>query len=1350
MPSGEDSAKPVRPVCPMEAADDDVGEAEHEEMTEGREVASRTSPKAPSAEERRMHNITHIPFRSWCPHCVAARGKNFPHLRSSEVKEDEFPCVHLDYCFMRDEAGGESVPVLVSRYSDSKSLAAHVVPHKGTSTEWAVGQVCRDLRKFGIAGTVSLRSDQEPALVALLKEVAKVRDQSGLKTIIEHSPVAESQANGRAEQAVQATEGIVRTMKLDLEEKLGCKVPVSCPAFSWLVEHSVDVTNKCHVFIDGKTSFERVKGRKHRGELHEFGMQVLHRIPGKPQGGLMEARWIPGTWLGKRYATEEHIVATADGRVVKSRAIRPVESQDKWNKEKVLGVKGTPWNPSGEEKSEVEVKFDTPMARPEARMRPSDAMDEMENAPRSTAITSRHLEKVGYTGAGCAKCRAMLAGDEYQPRGHSAVCRARVYKALRADEELRGDMDRADERKQRYLKRKAEDQEEGRDPEHRERGEDEIVAEDMQEDGGNANGEMAMDDSATVPTASSSSSSEPSSSSSGGVKREREGKDEEEEQRPTAYQQTGDDAGDSDATEDRNVLEWRPRGEALGSMEENKSKHEEYDVCEAFSRPRTAARARERGMKGGWSLDLNFTDPCTGRRWDLSEDGDQKKCMTLLHRTRPKLLTVSCPCTLFSALQALSGGVKDPVAMAKAIKMVEFGVRLCEAQHRAGRLFTFEHPTSATSWRLPCVKRLMSLGGIYAAVLDMCQFGMMQEDHLGPGHVKKSTRILSNSSAIDGLIEKRCQGEHRHIPLLNGRAKWAAEYPQALCDAFLDGLIMEKQAKVERELNVLNELSDMCDKQEEKDWNESLEKAYDDLTGEELDPKLVKEAREEEMKGFKDFGVYEYVLRETARSDPTGKKIGVRWVDVNKGTSDRPKVRSRLVGQEFAGKEIREDLFAATPPMSATRTLLSLAASQKGTEKSAKRLMVLDVKKAFLYGRIKRTVFIELPPEDPMAADKQYVGRLLKAMYGTRDAPAVWQQEVRQTMAELGFKPCLATPCLYVNEETGVMVVAHVDDMLCTGDEKELEDLRKKISAKYEIKSTMLGPGSSSEKECRFLGRHIRWTGEGLEWEGDEKLRDTLLQEWDMKNASAVCSPYVKEECEAEGGQPMNSSEASRYRRAAAQVNYLSLDNPQISYAAKELSRKMASPQIGDEVKLKRVLRYLVGCPRTVYKYPWQHEVKSIVTYTDSDWAGDASTRRSTSGGVLFLGAHLVSHWSRTQQTIALSSGEAELNASLKGACESLGERVMLEELGKKVEIAMYGDSSASQGTIQRQGAGRMKHLSVKQLWIQERVANKEIDTFKIPRAMNCADCLTHAWTSADVKHFRRMGILTPAAKAPI
>ena len=74
---------------------------------------------------------------------------------------------------------------------------------------------------------------------------------------------------------------------------------------------------------------------------------------------------------------------------------------------------------------------------------------------------------------------------------------------------------------------------------------------------------------------------------------------------------------------------------------------------------------------------------------------------------------------------------------------------------------------------------------------------------------------------------------------------------------------------------------------------------------------------------------------------------------------------------------------------------------------------------------------------------------------------------------------------------------------------------------------------------------------------------------------------------------------------------------------------RMADPRRGDEVILKRVLRYLKGNPRSVYRYPWGGDMTDLALYTDSDWAGDKEKRRSTSGGVIIYGGHLVGHGSK-------------------------------------------------------------------------------------------------------------------------
>ena len=107
--------------------------------------------------------------------------------------------------------------------------------------------------------------------------------------------------------------------------------------------------------------------------------------------------------------------------------------------------------------------------------------------------------------------------------------------------------------------------------------------------------------------------------------------------------------------------------------------------------------------------------------------------------------------------------------------------------------------------------------------------------------------------------------------------------------------------------------------------------------------------------------------------------------------------------------------------------------------------------------------------------------------------------------------------------------------------------------------------------------------------------------------------------------------------------------------------------------------------------------------WTDNDWAGDQENRRSCSGRCIMLGSSPLGHWSKTQSNVALSSGEAELNAAVKGVSEALGFWNFVKELfGEELQIHLKVDSSACHGMILRHGAGRVKHLCTKQLWIQE------------------------------------------------
>ena len=91
-------------------------------------------------------------------------------------------------------------------------------------------------------------------------------------------------------------------------------------------------------------------------------------------------------------------------------------------------------------------------------------------------------------------------------------------------------------------------------------------------------------------------------------------------------------------------------------------------------------------------------------------------------------------------------------------------------------------------------------------------------------------------------------------------------------------------------------------------------------------------------------------------------------------------------------------------------------------------------------------------------------------------------------------------------------------------------------------------------------------------------------------------------------------------------------------------------------------------------------------------------------------------------KSVAMSSGEAEYGAIVKGACQGLGIQSMAADWGIKTSIKIRSDSSAAIGISNRLGLGTMRHLSVRHLWVQDKVKNKEIQFEKQDGKKNVAD----------------------------
>ena len=350
----ENPKQPIRPnvvlsneVIPGPGVEETQGASGVDDVENaGKEFGSRVpvrkrAPDEPSKKEIEDHNVNHLPYRNWCPFCVSGRGKDLPH-KTKDKEERTVPRVVIDYWFLRDHPGAELVPCATMYDEDLKAYKAHVVPMKG-NVDGVADMLVKDLGDLGGGGNTELlmKCDQENALNDLVREIKRKRVGP---TITEHSKVKDSQSNGAIERAIQSVEGMVRTLKLSLESKIGVTIPANHPIMTWLVEHGAETLNRFHVGADGRTPFERTKGKKFHGASFEFGQVVMHRHAGKVQGGSMEARWSSGVFLGIKPTSDEYMIAMEDGSIVQARSIMAKMKSESWNAQAVLGVVATPGN----------------------------------------------------------------------------------------------------------------------------------------------------------------------------------------------------------------------------------------------------------------------------------------------------------------------------------------------------------------------------------------------------------------------------------------------------------------------------------------------------------------------------------------------------------------------------------------------------------------------------------------------------------------------------------------------------------------------------------------------------------------------------------------------------------------------------------------------------------------------------------------------------------------------------------------------------------------------------------------------------------------------------------------------
>ena len=306
------------------AAEGEVEDIENEgeaidEKNEG-EVEENVVPKIaprpyiPTKAEVAAHYPLHAEYRSWCKHCVEGKAASRLHHKGDPLEEPLGVTVSIDYCFMTPEESEEGMDAVLIGYDDKKKgLWAMTVDAKG-ATESSVEWLSKKIEDSGYNGVgITMKSDQGADIIQLKKAVSVKRHA---ETTMVESPVRVSKANGQIERAIRTWQGQFRTLRGQLEDRLGCKILKGSPIMSWLINFSSDVLCRYKIHDNGRTNYEMVTGHRFRQPACGFAEKVHYKITtDKTHKSKMESEWGIGYYLGSNSRTLEHLIGTEHGIV---------------------------------------------------------------------------------------------------------------------------------------------------------------------------------------------------------------------------------------------------------------------------------------------------------------------------------------------------------------------------------------------------------------------------------------------------------------------------------------------------------------------------------------------------------------------------------------------------------------------------------------------------------------------------------------------------------------------------------------------------------------------------------------------------------------------------------------------------------------------------------------------------------------------------------------------------------------------------------------------------------------------------------------------------------------------------
>ena len=491
-------------------------------------------------------------------------------------------------------------------------------------------------------------------------------------------------------------------------------------------------------------------------------------------------------------------------------------------------------------------------------------------------------------------------------------------------------------------------------------------------------------------------------------------------------------------------------------------------------------------------------------------------------------------------------------------------------------------------------------------------------------------------------------------------------------------------------------------------------------------------AMQEELNQFERNKVWNLVPK------PVGHSIiGTKWVFRNKLDENGVIIRNkaRLVAKGYNQEEgiDFDETFAPVARLEAIRMLLAYACMKDF------KLYQMDVKSAFLNGLITEEVYVEQPPGFENHLFPNHVFKLEKALYGLKQAPRAWYERLSKFLIENGFTRGKVDTTLFIKHknQNSLLVQIYVDDIIFGATNESLcREFAEIMQGEFEM--SMMGELNY------FLGLQIKQCQSGI-FINQTKYTKELFKKFNMDNAKPAKTP-MSSSAKLDADEKGNKVNEKLFRGMIGSLLYLTASRPDIMFSVCLCARFQSNPRESHLTAVKRILRYLIGTTHLGLWYP-KTSSSQLIGFSDADFAGSRTDRKSTSGSCQFFGHSLVSWNSKKQNSVALSTAEAEYIATGNCCAQILWMKQQLSDFGLKFNRIPIKCDNTSAINLSKNPVmhSRSKHIEIRHHFIRDHVQKDDIVLEFIETEFQLADIFTKPLDENRFIFIRReLGMLNP------